>query len=106
MVHDSPLILWERLRVFDDQGSTDAIRHSHNFAPFHSYRTECKGHISRPYSLTLYRSLKWANVRFAATPGWDTIIAAILFWLSPFIVLFLIVNWLMRLRHRRKSPSS
>jgi len=24
--------------------------------------------------------------------GWNTIIAAILFWLSPFIVLFLVVN--------------
>ncbi|MFY9842981.1 MAG: hypothetical protein WBV41_14330 [Terriglobales bacterium] len=38
--------------------------------------------------------------------GWDTIIAAILFWLSPFIVLFLIVNWLVRRGRKRKHSSS
>jgi hypothetical protein len=34
-----------------------------------------------------------AHVRFLLHGGWDTILAAILFWLSPFITLFLVVNW-------------
>jgi len=33
--------------------------------------------------------------------GWETIVAAILFWLSPFIALFLGVGWLRRRRKRR-----
>src|SRR5215469_16244632 len=33
--------------------------------------------------------------------GWDTITFAILVWLSPFIVLFLLVNWLMRDKNTR-----
>jgi len=37
--------------------------------------------------------------------GWDTIIAAILFWLSAFIVLILVVSWLRRRRKRRHSGS-
>jgi cytochrome c-type biogenesis protein CcmH/NrfF len=35
--------------------------------------------------------------------GWDTIIAAVLFWLSPLIALFLVVIWIVRRRKRRDS---
>jgi len=38
--------------------------------------------------------------------GWDTIVAAILFWLSPFIVLFLVVNWVIRWRRKRRYSGS
>jgi hypothetical protein len=38
--------------------------------------------------------------------GWDTLIAAILFWLSPFIALFLVVNWVMRWRRKRRHSGS
>ena len=30
--------------------------------------------------------------------GWDTVIAAALFWLSPFIVAFLVIRWAVRRR--------
>jgi hypothetical protein len=38
--------------------------------------------------------------------GWDTLIAAAVFWLSPFIVLFLIVRWAIPRPNRRTHPGS
>ncbi len=49
---------------------------------------ECNGDLSTVSRSPWLGSVKWANVRCAATWRVDTIIAAILFWLSPFIVFF------------------
>jgi hypothetical protein len=38
--------------------------------------------------------------------GWDTIIAATLFWLSPFVVLSLVVNWAVRRRRKRRHSGT
>jgi hypothetical protein len=38
--------------------------------------------------------------------GWATIILAVLFWLSPFIALLLVVNWVMRWRRKRRHSGS
>ena len=31
--------------------------------------------------------------------GWDTVVLAIAFWLSPFIILFLVIKWAIRKRN-------
>jgi hypothetical protein len=37
--------------------------------------------------------------------GWDTLLAASLFWLSPFIVVFLVIRWVVRRRRGTRSGS-
>ncbi len=38
--------------------------------------------------------------------GWDTLIAAALFWLSPFVVAFLLIRRVIRKRGRNRTPPS
>jgi RsiW-degrading membrane proteinase PrsW (M82 family) len=51
-------------------------------------------------------SIKWPMFAFLLHGRWDTILAAILFWLSPFIALFLVVNWVLRRRRKRRHSGS
>lgn len=36
--------------------------------------------------------------------GWDTLVAAALFWLSPFVVAYLVIRWAIPKRSRMTRP--
>jgi hypothetical protein len=37
--------------------------------------------------------------------GWDTIVLAVAFWLSPFVILFLVIRWAIRKRNSGFPPT-